>query len=407
MPTELAKGSWRLAPLEADAYGPYGDFPRPTDQEKNRTWQDYQSGRPQRVPVNVVTNNRVFLLDPRFDVEGLTYERVFAEPQAMLTTQLRWQYVCRLRYHLFCDQPTALPEKWEIGMDVQNVYEAAFFGAPVHYHANDVPDTRPVLDDENKQAIFDVDIDRPLAHGFFREATELSERIREFAKDKTFFGRPIVALPYAALGTDGPLTVAMNLRGPAILTDLIRDPDYARQLFDFLVTAAVKRYHVFRAHWDLPEQQEVWMADDSIAMLSTAQYEEFLLAYHCKWYDGVDPRRNKIRGMHLCGDATRHFKTIRDHAGVASFDTGFPVDFTALRRELGPDTEILGGVEVPTLLNGTPQQVYERAREILQSGITEGGRFVLRDANNLPPRVPWANLAAMCKAAFEFGVYER
>ncbi len=71
------------------------------------------------------------------------------------------------------------------------------------------------------------------------------------------------------------------------------------------------------------------------------------------------------------------------------------------------DVEIFGGVEGPTLLGGTPQQVYERAREILQSGITEGGRFVLRDANNLPPNVPWANLAAMYKAAFDFGVYER
>ena len=71
------------------------------------------------------------------------------------------------------------------------------------------------------------------------------------------------------------------------------------------------------------------------------------------------------------------------------------------------DVEIFGGVEVPTLLGCTSQQVYERAREILQSGITEGGRFVLRDANNLPPNVPWSNLAAMYKATLNFGVYER
>jgi len=274
----------------------------------------------------------------------------------------------------------------------------------VHFHDRDVPDTRPILNDDNKRAIFDIDIDRPLERGFFRDKIELCQGMRELAHGKTFFGRPVSVEPYTALGTDGPLTVAMNLRGPAILTDLIRDPEYAHQLFDFLVAAAVKRHHAFRAYWGLPEPQEVCMADDSITMLGPKQYHQLLLPYHRKWYDGVDPQRSAKRAMHLCGDATRHFKAIRDECGVTSFDTGFPVDFAGLRRGLGPDIEILGGVEVPTLLRGTPQQVYERAREILQSGITEGRRFVLRDANNLAPDVPWANLAAMYKAAFDFGV---
>ena len=407
MPTELAKNAWKLPPLDRAELGPFADFARLSDEVKATVWESYHARRPQRVPVQVVTNNRVLLRDARFDAEGVTYERVFSDAEAMLITQLRWHYLCRRRYHVFCDYPTELPSTWEIGMDVQNVYEAAFFGAPVHFHEREVPDTRPILTDDNKRAIFEVDIDQPLERGFFRDKVELCERMRELADGKTFFDRPISVLPYTALGTDGPLTVAMNLRGPATLTDLIRDPDYAHQLFDFIVTASVKRHHVFRAHWDLPEQQEVCMADDSIAMLSTTQHERFLLPHHRKWYDGVDPLRNKKRAMHLCGDATRHFKAIRDRCGVTSFDTGFPVDFAALRKELGPDVEILGGVEVPTLLGATPEQVYERAREILKSGITEGGHFVLRDANNLPPNVPWANLAAMYKAAFDFGVYKR
>ena len=82
-----------------------------------------------------------------------------------------------------------------------------------------------------------------------------------------------------------------------------------------------------------------------------------------------------------------------------------PEDITGIDFELGPNVEILGGVEVPTLLGATPAQVYKRAREILQSGVSAGGRFILRDANNLPPNVPWPNLAAMYKAAFDFGTY--
>jgi uroporphyrinogen decarboxylase len=109
--------------------------------------------------------------------------------------------------------------------------------------------------------------------------------------------------------------------------------------------------------------------------------------------------------MHLCGDVARHLPVIKEQLGLKSFDTGFPIDFARVRRELGPDVEILGGVEVGLLMHGTPAQVYARAKEILTSGILDGKKFVLREANNLPPMTPEANLAAMYRAAFDFGRY--
>ncbi|MEW6252067.1 MAG: uroporphyrinogen decarboxylase family protein [Planctomycetota bacterium] len=403
MPSELARDAWRLRPLTPDECGSYGDFPRLSDAEKAAVRDAHAARRPRRVPVVLGTNSRVFLLDPRFDAEGLTYERMFHDPEALLISQLRWQYTLRCRHNVFCDAPTELPDCWEVGLDTQNVYEAAFFGAPVLFHDNSVPETVPFLAEENKRRIFDVDIERPLEHGFFRTALELWDRLRALAEGKTFLGRPIRVVPYTALGSDGPLTVAMNLRGPAILTDLLRDPDYARQLFDLIVTAGIRRIRAFLAHWNMPAPEQVWLADDSIAMLGPAQYREFLLPYHRKWYATLDPQRCRPRGIHLCGDATRHFRTIRDECGVTIFDTGFPVDFAALRRELGPDVELLGGPAVPLIMEGTPHQVYARARDILRSGVRAGGRFMLREGNNLPPGASWANLAAMYKAAFDCG----
>jgi hypothetical protein len=35
----------------------------------------------------------------------------------------------------------------------------------------------------------------------------------------------------------------------------------------------------------------------------------------------------------------------------------------------------------------------------------EGGRFVLKEANNLPPRCPEANLVAMYQACLDHGNY--
>jgi len=403
MTTELARPDWLLPPLTSADCGPYGGFPRLTDAEKRQVWAGHHAQRPGRVPVTLSHNNRVVLLDPRIDPAGLTYERVFREPEAMLLAQLRWHYLARVRYNVLCDAPTELPEAWEIGLDFQNVYAAACLGAPLHFHAEGIPDTQPVLaDDGRKRTIFDVDIDRPLQTTFCTNALALHEKVVTLAAGKTFAGRPIRVLPYSCCGTDGPLTVAMNLRGPAVLADLKRDPDYVRQLFDFILQAALNRHHAFVRHWNLPPGPELWLADDSIAMLSTAQYREHVLPHHRRWYDTLDPRRTAVRGIHLCGDATRHFRTIRDELGVTIFDTGFPVDFATLRRELGRDVTLLGGVEVPLLVGGTPPQVYSRTLEILHSGVWLPGRFVLREANNLPPGVSWANLAAMYQAAFDY-----
>jgi uroporphyrinogen-III decarboxylase len=96
---------------------------------------------------------------------------------------------------------------------------------------------------------------------------------------------------------------------------------------------------------------------------------------------------------------------MRDELNVQSFDTGFPVDHGWLREELGPDVRIQGGPHVELLRTGTPAQIREETRRILQSGVMEGGKFVLREGNNLAPGTPEENVAAMYAACREFGRY--
>lgn len=70
---------------------------------------------------------------------------------------------------------------------------------------------------------------------------------------------------------------------------------------------------------------------------------------------------------------------------------------------MGEDVEISGGPEVALLLHGTPEACHQRTRAILESGVKRGGRFILQEANNLPPCVPMANLAAVYAACLEYG----
>ena len=56
-------------------------------------------------------------------------------------------------------------------------------------------------------------------------------------------------------------------------------------------------------------------------------------------------------------------------------------------------------------LRGRPRTIRDAVRAICESGITEGGKFVLIAANNMAPCTPVEHVAAIYEAAKEFGRY--
>jgi uroporphyrinogen-III decarboxylase len=239
--------------------------------------------------------------------------------------------------------------------------------------------------------------------GLLARGRDYWEHFKARAAKETYFGLPIqVGVPMC--GTDGPLTVACNLFSAEFVCEAMADdPERLDRLMDFVTDAIILRMKAWRKLADIPVPQEqgFGFADDSIAMISTAMYREHVLPYHRRLVDalsGPGPR-----GIHLCGDSTRHFRTLRDELNIQTFDTGFPIDFAALRRDLGPKVHIQGGPHVHFLMQATPAEVREEVRRILQSGILEGGFFVLREGNNLAPGTPLENTETLYHAGREFG----
>jgi uroporphyrinogen-III decarboxylase len=377
-------------------------LPGVTNDEKKQVWEAYRARKPIRVPVILGTNPRICILNPALNPQGVSFERYFSDPRATVDMQLRWQkYRIEVLNH-YCDDPLGLPENWSVYVDRQNVYESAFFGAPLEFRTGQVPDVHPYLNDDHKDEIFRIDIEHPLEHGFFREALDHAERMRTVTADMLVEDRPVKVNAYMPTGCDGPLTIAANIRGENILADLIADPDYAHRVFDFIILAAIYRIQATRQYYQ-DETIGCGLADDSIQLISNKTYREMVMPHHKRFYDTFFP--GIPRGIHLCGDSQHHFKMLHEELNIQSFDTGFPIDFGKLRRDLGPEVEILGGPPVAILLHAAPEQVYASTRDILRSGIMEGGRFILREGNNLPPLVPEANLAAMYRACLDYGRY--
>jgi uroporphyrinogen-III decarboxylase len=209
----------------------------------------------------------------------------------------------------------------------------------------------------------------------------------------------------SGMSTDGPLTVACNVRGASqFLLDLVMQPELATELLHYITDATVMRIKTYRKRLGQPEKSPSFgFADDSIQLISTDLYEEMVLPHHKKLVSELSG--GEPGGIHLCGDSTRHFRLIRDELNVMSFDTGYPVDFGALRETLGPDVEIQGGPSVPFLQAATADETAQETKRILQSGIMRGGRFILREGNNLAPDIPDENLWAMYETVREYGRY--
>ena len=316
----------------------------------------------------------------------------------MFDTQLQFQRWNR--FNLLQDYELGLPEKWTVWIDFQNFHEAGFFGCPIEYINGEVPDTHPVFADAPER-VMENGIPDPFSNLLAR-GLRYFERFKERAARETFLGRPI-EVRGSSEGTDGVFTTACNLFGPDVVCIMmIEEPDRLRTLLDFIFEATVRRMRAWRKLLGIPiPQPDFGHADDSIALISTEMYCEFIMPYHrrlCEAFAAPGPC-----SIHLCGDSTRHFRTLRDDLNILSFDTGFPVDFGKLRQDLGLKVSINGGPHVQLLRASTPEQVRAEVRRILETGILEGGLFTLREGNNLAPGTPLENTEAMYHAGREFG----
>jgi hypothetical protein len=373
------------------------------NEEVRQVWQAYREGRPTRVPMSLVTEMRWYLLDPELNTDGTTWEDYLNDPRIMFESCLKHAYVVRHRIP-YQDTIMGIPdEHWEVAPFFANIIDEAWFGCEVVYMEGQSATTRPRFTGTHKHEVLEKGIPGPF-DGILGKIREYYELFKDLAANREFYGRPVkIGLPQP-LGFDGILTVANGLRGPDIFVDMLEDEDYYHALMNLVTEASILRIKAWREYCGVdPLPLRGGIADDAIQFISTLLYRENVMPYQKRFLSalyGEGPF-----GMHLCGNVQRHLPTIIKELNVKSFDTGFPINFSTLRDQVGDDVEIRGGVKVPDLLNCSSEEIYIKARDILTSGMKRGGKFIMAEANDLAPCVPLQNLEAMYAATKEFGTY--
>ena len=379
----------------------------PTNDEKQAVRDASQAGKPIRVPLNWGCNSRIVLLDPDLNPEGYTYQQMLTDPTVPPIMQSRFDEYCGTTLAETCDRTVDLPETWAFSYEYHNVSDGAYFGAPIQFRDGQVPSVEPYYGIDEVDALLARDFSRPLENPWIQQCLRFREELQQVAERFTYLGRKGRVLDFT-LNFDGPLTIATILFGTDIFLFLLEEPEKARELMLYITRACILRNQALLQLAGQPCKGE-WggIADDSIQLISTALYEDIVMPAHELWFSEMSTSTpaNRRRSIHLCGDATRHFPVISEKLGVSSFDTGFPVDHGALRRTLGPEVFISGGPPTGLLRHSTPELCYAETRHILQSGIMEGGKFSLREGNNLPPCVPIENLTAVYEACLTYGWY--
>jgi len=391
------------------------DFERHNERTR-KLWADYRRREQARVPVRVTGSIRNLISNPAINDTGWTFRDFLEYADAQIDCQLAYQHYCR--HHILCDNEMGLPECWQLAIDFQNSYDQGWFGCPLRYFGDtDVPDTEEILKDDPDRFYRWKDPDPVMGRGdFMQRALEMYEHMHARCRaGLEFCGLPVKppgSLPGA--GSDGVFSIVCKLRGTAeTMVDMIERPDYFHALMDYVARNQIARIKAVREwSWDHDpgytgdrnHRGSYGYADDAIAMLSGDQYRRFVLPYHRRFFEAFHDGSGSF--IHLCGDATHHFKFLAETFNVRSFDTGFPVDHGRLRRELGPDIEISGGPTVMLLKDGRPDEIAAETKRICESGIMAGRRFILIAANNLAPCTPVENIRAFYEAAQTCGRYE-
>ena len=204
-------------------------------------------------------------------------------------------------------------------------------------------------------------------------------------------------------GPGGVLENVIQLTGYDTLCFMVvDDPDLTRDVFAAVGERLTQYYRQVAPH---PVIGACISNDDwgfkTQTMLPPAHMREYVFPWHTRIVEAIHDA-GKPAILHSCG----YFdEVIDDVIDTMCFDARHSYEDAILPVEeaydrYGERIAILGGIDVDFICRSTPEQIYERSREMLRRTAGTGG-YALGSGNSIPDYVPDEKYFAMIRAATE------
>lgn len=205
-----------------------------------------------------------------------------------------------------------------------------------------------------------------------------------------------------------PFDMAGRLCRPEILSRwLIKNPELAHRIIrfsqDILDEVMDYWFHAFGSENILVMSAGVLCSNQ---IISPKHFERYVLPYIKESHGRILAKGYERFYCHICGEHNMNMPFWRHvpmgDPGIVSI--GHEVEI-ATAAEHFPTDIILGNIEPSIMQTGTPEEVYNATREVVEKGKAIPGGFIFSMGCQFPPRAKLENVEAMNRAVYDFGKY--
>jgi len=354
---------------------------------------------PDRVPVIPALAHR--FLVPQV---GVSFRGYYGDPETMLRTQIlaqKW-LMENVRTDAF-----SITGAW-VGAwtDFQNTFEAGSLGCEVVFPDDDIPwvGSGWVKTDNDLRRLEAFDF---VHSGLNAKQIEYREAMMAVAVryPVRFQGGPLFypgENPALTHTSDGPFGVAGDLMGQTELFTAVCDrPDFVRELLRIITDKSIQWLDFCGKTEQLSTPRDFAWTDDLAVSLSAEQYRTIVLPFEKRLRNNFDG----YVSLHMCGKTDHLLEIFVNEIGINELQGfGYQVNLDRIASVMGGRVVLLGNVNPMLIHSGTPGQVRQATRNVIEKLAHYKG-LIVQDGNNIPPGSPLENVNAMMEAAELYGRY--
>lgn len=366
---------------------------------RERVEQTRRFETPDRVPVIPAIAHR--LMVPQV---GVSFRDYFSDPETMLRTQILCQKW--LLENVRTDAYSITGAWTGAWTDFQNTFEAGSLGCQIHFPDDDIPWVGEGWvksdDDLRRLEAFDyVDNGINARQVAYRRAMiDVAEKY-----PVRFQGGPVFypgANPSLTNTSDGPFGVTGDVMGQVeAFTAIYERPEFVHEVLRIVTGKMIQWLDFCAEEMNLSQPIDFAWTDDLAVSLSAATFREFALPYNQQMRFHFDGRAS----LHMCGKSDHLLAIFRDDLQIDEFQGfGYQVDLDRVAQEMAGRVVLLGNVSPMLIHSGTPEQIREATRQVIEKLAPHRG-LIIQDGSNIPPGTPLENINAMTEAAELYGRY--